>query len=68
MRIISDLFFFTGFGTLFVSIVFFDLGTRAIKKKQPRKKKFYDKRGWQFLTASLASFAVSIILALFGRG
>ena len=68
MRLVSDLFFFTGFGALFVSIVFFDLGTRAIKRKQSQRKKFYDKKGWQFLSVSLTSFAVSIILALVGRG
>jgi hypothetical protein len=68
LRFVSDFLFFAGFGLLFIAIVFFDLGTRAIKKKQNQKKKFYDKKGWQFLSVSLGAFAVSILLALIGRG
>ncbi|PLV59094.1 hypothetical protein AS005_04880 [Thermotoga sp. KOL6] len=68
MRLVSDISFFVGFGALFVSIVFFDLGTRAIKRKQEQKKRFYDKKGKKFLLLSLIFFAVSITLALVGRG
>jgi len=68
LRAVSDVFFFLGFSTLIVSIVMFDLGTRALKNKNETKKKSYDRKGRYFLLGSIVSFGVSFLFAFLSSG
>lgn len=68
LRVVSDIFFFVGFSTLLVAIVLFDLGTRALKKKNEMKKRVYDRKGKYFLFGSIVSFGISFLFAFLSSG
>jgi len=50
---------------LLLSIISFDLGTRALREKKLRKRKEHDRRGKYFLLACGIMYGLAFLIALF---
>ncbi|OAA30892.1 hypothetical protein AT15_09420 [Kosmotoga arenicorallina S304] len=61
MKTLSSIFFSAAIVFFFVSLVFFEIGTRKLRKAG--NPKLYDKRGIRFLLLSIILAGVSLVLA-----
>ncbi|MCD6266992.1 MAG: hypothetical protein B5M49_00075 [Thermotoga sp. 4484_232] len=65
MRVISDVLFYIGSFMLLLSIISFDLGTRALREKKLKKRKEHDRRGRYFLLVCGIMYGLALLIALF---
>ncbi|AKI97860.1 hypothetical protein [Kosmotoga pacifica] len=61
MKMLSSIFFSAAIVFFFVSLVFFEIGTRKVRKSDDPKT--YDKKGVLFLVISIILAGVSLIFA-----
>ncbi len=60
--LVSNVFFWIGFVLLVVSIIFFEIGTRYMRKKLDEKRKKADRFGWKFLMWAGIFFGISLLV------
>ncbi|HIP92044.1 MAG TPA: hypothetical protein EYH25_01110 [Thermotoga sp.] len=65
MRLLSDICFYIGSFMLLLSILSFDLGTKALKERKFKKKKEHDRRGRYFLLVCGMMYGLAFLIALF---
>ena len=68
MEFVSNVFFVIAMGALFLSLIFFEIGTKKVRKPKsevkPEDYKPYDKKGWYSLVAAGGFLALSLLFAL----
>ncbi|KUK68620.1 MAG: Uncharacterized protein XE02_0127 [Mesotoga infera] len=68
MEFVSNVFFVIAMGALFLSLIFFEIGTKKVRKPKsevkPEDYKPYDKKGWYSLVAAGGFLGLSLLFAL----
>jgi len=68
MEFVSNFFFVIAMGALFLSLIFFEIGTKKVRRPKsevkPEDYKPYDRKGWYSLLAAGGFLGLSLLFAL----
>jgi len=64
LKLFSNICFWIGFGSLGISVLLFESGTRYMKTGEKLKRKKVDKVAWKFLAVSGIFFGLALVLGL----